>query len=129
MASAQGLAEVVRFHGFRPIDEVAAFYRRAHLYVQSSWHEGQGVAVCEAAAAGVPTVGTAVGLVDELASDAALAVPAGDASALAEGILALLADRQHRERMGKAAQAWARAHDADWTAAQFEVIYRHVVGQ
>lgn len=125
-AEALGLGDNVRFYGFRPVDEIVPLYRRAHLYVQSSRHESQGVAVCEAAAAGVPTVGTAVGLVAELVPDAALAAPVGDPEALAEGILALLADPPRRERLGHAAQAWACAHDADWTVAQFETIYREL---
>lgn len=126
MAASLGLADVVKFYGFQPIDAVARLYRHAHLYVQSSLHEGQGVAVCEAAAAGVPTVGTAVGLVAELAPDAAWAVAVDDTQALAEGILALLADRQRRERLGHAAQVWTRKYDADWTAAQFETIYERL---
>jgi glycosyltransferase involved in cell wall biosynthesis len=123
LAGSLDLTDAVCFHGFRPVDELVPFYRRAHLYVQSSLHESQGVAVCEAAAAGVPVVGTAVGLVPELAPEAALAVPPGDAGALAGGIVALLRDPARREAMGRAARAWSHAHDAGWTAAQFESLY------
>ncbi|MGD8791241.1 MAG: glycosyltransferase family 4 protein [Anaerolineae bacterium] len=125
LAASLGLAGLVHFHGFRPIDQIAPLYRRAHLYLQSSLHESQGVAVCEAAAAGLPTVGTAVGLVAEWAPDAALAVPVADPRALAGGILELLADSTRRASIGRRAQAWARAHDADWTAAQFEALYEN----
>ena len=54
---------------------------------------------------------------------AALAVPVGDAPALADGILSLLQDPERRERLGRAAQAFVRRHDADWTATEFEKIY------
>ena len=123
MAAELGLGATVRFHGFKPSDEVVPFYRHAHLYVQSSLHESMGAAVLEAAAAGVPTVGTAVGLVAELAPEAALAVPVRDPEALAEGTLALLGHPQERERLGHAAQRFARTYNADWTAAQFELLY------
>jgi glycosyltransferase involved in cell wall biosynthesis len=123
LAASLGLADRVHFHGFRPVDEIGPLYRRAHVYVQSSLHESQGVAVCEAAAAAVPTVGTAVGLVAEWAPDAALAVPVGDPRALAEGVLELLDNPSQRESIGRRAQVWVRAHDADWTAAQFEALY------
>lgn len=125
-AQALGLAQVARFHGWLPHSAVQAFCAEAHLYVQASYHESQGVAVCEAAAAGVPTVGTAVGLVAELAPDAALAVPPGDARALGRAIAAILTEPGRRETIGRAAQGWARAHDATWTAAQLEEIYRGV---
>jgi glycosyltransferase involved in cell wall biosynthesis len=123
LAADLGLSGAVRFHGFRPVDEIIPLYHQAHLYVQSSLHESQGVALCEAAAAGVPTVSTAVGLAAELAPDAAWVVPPGNAPALAEGIITLLTDRERRERLGRTAQIWAETHDADWTARAFEEIY------
>lgn len=123
LASSLDLTHAVRFHGEMTSDQIVPLYRQSHLYLQSSLHESQGVAVCEAAAAGVPTVGTAVGLVPELAPNAAVAVPVGDADALAAGIQTLLSDPRRREDMGRAAQAWARTHSADWTAAQFESLY------
>jgi glycosyltransferase involved in cell wall biosynthesis len=119
----------VKFHGFKPVDRIYPFYRRAHLYVQSSLHESQGVAVCEAAAAGVPTVGTSVGLVQELAPGAAWAVPVGDHEALATGILTLLGDKRRREQLGRAAQAWAQKYDADWTAGTLAAIYASLLKQ
>jgi glycosyltransferase involved in cell wall biosynthesis len=123
LAAELKLTGAVRFHGFVPQEEIAAFYRRAHLLVQSSQHESMGAVVLEAAAAGVPTVGTAVGLVAELAPSAGLAAPVGDAQTLADAILSLLQDPERRERLGRAAQAFVRRHDADWTAAEFERIY------
>ena len=123
LAADLGLSGAVRFHGFRPVDEIIPLYHQAHLYVQSSLHESQGVALCEAAAAGVPTVSTAVGLAAELAPDAAWVVPPGNAPALAEGIITLLTDRERRERLGRTAQIWAETHDADWTARAFQEIY------
>ena len=118
----------VTLHGVQPAATLAPYFRQAHLYVQSSRHDSQGVAVCEAAAAGVPTVGTAVGLVAELAPAAAWAAPVGDAAGLAQGILTLLADAGARASRGRAAQAWAQAFDADWTAVAFAALYREVIG-
>ena len=123
-AQALGLAGNVTFHGFVPQDQLAALYRRAHLHVLSSRHESQAVVVLEAAAAGLPTAGTRVGLVDTLAPHAARAVPVGDAAALGDAIVALLRDPPAREEMGAAAQAFARAHDVTETARTFEALYR-----
>lgn len=121
-----GLAQHVTFHGFQPSQVVALLFRAAHLHMLTSRHESQAVVVGEAAAAGLPTIGTTVGVLAELAPSAAWAVPVGDAAALAAGALTLLRDPARREQLGHAAQAWACAHDADWTAARFEAIYENV---
>jgi glycosyltransferase involved in cell wall biosynthesis len=123
------IADIVRFHGVLTVDEIVPFYHKAHLFVQSSIHESMGAAVLEASAAGVPTVGTNVGIVAEMAPRAALAVPVGDPGALAKGILELLKDFPRRESFALAAQTFARTYNADWTVAQFEGIYRRVVRQ
>jgi glycosyltransferase involved in cell wall biosynthesis len=118
-----GLSSRVTFHGFLPSDATRDFYRRADVFVLSSRHEAGPLVVLEAAAFGVPTVGTAVGHVRDFAPDRAVAVAVGDDGALAEGILSLLRDEPRRREMGAAARRWAREHDADATAAAFEEIY------
>jgi len=125
-ASALGLSPHVTFHGFQSQDALLPFYRRADLLVHSSRHEAGPLVVLEAAACRVPTVGTAVGHIRDLAPERALAVPVGDAAALASGILELLENEPRRRAMGQAAQSWARTHDADATATAFEEIYARV---
>jgi glycosyltransferase involved in cell wall biosynthesis len=122
-----GIADIVRFHGVLTVDEILPFYHKAHLFVQSSLHESMGAAVLEASAAGVPTVGTNVGIVAEMAPRAAVAVPVSDPGALAKGIVELLENSRRREALALAAQDFARTYSADWTAAQFEELYRRVV--
>jgi glycosyltransferase involved in cell wall biosynthesis len=122
-----GLESRVTFHGFQPIDCLAAFHARAHLHVVSSRHEAAGVVILEAAATGLVTVGTAVGYVADWHPDRAVAVPVGGPSALASAVIDLLADPPRRERLASAARDWTLAHDADWTAQHFERIYAEVV--
>ena len=122
-----GIGGSVRFHGFRPVEDIVPFYRRAHLYVQSSLHESMGAAVLEAAAAGVPTVGTNVGVVSEMAPKAALAVPVRDPYALAKTILEVLDRPDRRESLASAAQNFAQTYDADWTATRIEAMYRGLI--
>jgi len=118
-----GLEAAVTFHGFKPVEEIVPLYHRAHVYLHTSLFENTPAVVLEAGAAGLPTVGTAVGLVAEMAPSAALAVPVRDPEALAQGVLALLANEQKRSSMGRAAQQFARDYDADWTAGRLEEIY------
>jgi glycosyltransferase involved in cell wall biosynthesis len=121
-----GLGDAVTFHGWLPTDGVRPLFARADLLVVSSRHEAGPVVLVEAAACGVPTVGTAVGHVAEGDGVRSRAVPVGDARALAGAIVALAADEPLRRRMGEAALAWARENDAVRTAARFEAVYRRV---
>ena len=131
--SAQALTRALRldsrvtFHGFQPTDVLAAFYARAHLHVVSSRHEAAGVVTLEAAAAGIATVGTAVGYVADWHPGRAIAVPVGDADALAVAVIDAIQDPARRARLATAAREWTLRHDADWTAHQFDVIYGSVV--
>ena len=123
-----GLDRHVTFHGFQPTDSLAAFYAHAHLHVVSSRHEGAGIVTLEAAAAGLATVGTAVGHIADWAAagERAVAVPVGDAPALGAAILALLRDPERRRRIAEHARAWAIAHDVDWSARQFDQLYGQI---
>jgi glycosyltransferase involved in cell wall biosynthesis len=118
-----GLSDHVRFHGFLPPQLILPLYRSAHLHVLSSRYESQAVVVLEAAAAGVPTVGTAVGILPTLSPSAATCVEPGDAQGLARAICELLEDEPRRRAMGALAQEFARAHDVAWTARAFEGVY------
>jgi glycosyltransferase involved in cell wall biosynthesis len=117
----------VTFHGVQPTDRLATFYAGAHVHVTSSRHEAAGVVVLEAACSGLPTAGTRVGYVADWSNDRAVAVTVGDSAALADAVVQLLRDPSRRDRIGSAARAWALGHDADWTAARFDEIYRELV--
>jgi glycosyltransferase involved in cell wall biosynthesis len=126
-ADSLGAHERVVFHGRLPSGAVSDLLSRAHLHVVSSRHEAGPVAAVEAAALGVPTVGTAVGHVADWAPELASAVPVGDDAALGHAILELLGDPARRLAMGARARAWARLHDADATADAFTRIYEDVL--
>lgn len=122
-AEESGLGDAVSFHGWRPHDGLPPFHNAAHLYVQSSRHEGDGIAVLEACAAGIPIAGSAVGYVSDLAPHAAMAVPPGDPAALAAAVSRLLQSPTERSSIAAAALEFARSHDADWTSRQLVELY------
>jgi glycosyltransferase involved in cell wall biosynthesis len=126
LACERGLGSHVTFHGFRPTDAIVPLYRTAHLFVLSSRHEAAGVVVLEAAASGVPAVGSSVGYIADWTPSRAVGVAPADAPALADAIVALLRDPPRRRRLAVAAREWTLAHDADWTAREFERVYREV---
>ena len=120
---ALGLDDRVKFRPFMPNSELRKQFDAADLLVMSSLHEGAPIAMLEAAVAGVPTVGTAVGNIADWAPEAAIGVPVRDPAALAKAIALLAADEPERLRVANAAHARALAHDADAYAAQIRGIY------
>ncbi|MGH8214742.1 MAG: glycosyltransferase family 4 protein [Rhodanobacteraceae bacterium] len=113
----------VRFLGFKTQRELRPVMESADVLVMSSRHEAGPAVMLEAAVAGVPTVGTAVGHIVEWAPSAALAVPVGNPERLADAIHTLLADEDLRLRVARAAQCRALSEDADYTARAFEALY------
>lgn len=127
LAHELGLAERIRFGGFLTQRELLPRMLAAHVLVVSSRHEAGPVAVLEAGAVGVPTVGTAVGHVQEWAPEAALAVPVGDSQALAAALSRVLTDEMLRLRLARAAHARAVREDAAYTAGCFEALYEELI--
>ena len=127
-SGALGLASHVQFHGFLPHTGLRPVVEAADVLLVSSRHEAGPLVVLEAAVAGVPTVGSAVGHIAEWAPDAAVAVPAGDADALARATLALVADDDRRVRIAREAQRRAVEWDADRTAQRVEHLYLELTG-
>ena len=128
LATQLGLATRITFHGFLPQPRVRELVQAADLLVISSRHETGPLVLLEAAAVGVPAVGTAVGHIAEWSPQAALAVPVGDPPALAQAIAAVLADEQLRLRLATGAQRRATLEDAEHTAHSFLALYRQLSG-
>jgi glycosyltransferase involved in cell wall biosynthesis len=127
LAHELGLADRLRFQGFMTQSELLPLMRAAHVLVMSSRHEAGPVALLEAAAVGVPTVGTAVGHIAEWAPAAALAVPVGDWQSLAAALHRVLTNEEFRLELARAAWTQAVWQDADYTAGCFEELYDELV--
>jgi glycosyltransferase involved in cell wall biosynthesis len=121
------LAERVTFHGFLPQRLLRPIAAVSHLMIMSSRHEAGPMAMLEAAAVGVPTVGTAVGHIAEWAPEGSRAVAIGNIEQLAGAIRELLEDEDLRLRIAGAAWRRAVAEDADYTAAQVQQCYASLV--
>ena len=122
------LSDRVEFRGEVAHQHLPELYRSASVFVQSSQHEAQGMAVLEAAACGTPIVGTGVGALFDLAPDAAVATPVGDGNALAHTLLDLLRDPDRATQIGRAAQqAVAREYSLERSADRFMSIYESLI--
>lgn len=127
LAKTLQLERRLRFHGFLPQRELRPVMEKAHVLLMSSRHEAGPIAVLEAAIVGVPTVGTAVGHLAEWAPEAAVTVPVGASTDMAEQLYRVLRDESFRLRIATEAMTRATREDADFTAVQFEAVYEELI--
>jgi glycosyltransferase involved in cell wall biosynthesis len=122
-----GVARSVRFTGALPHDRLVRFFDDADCLLHSSRYEAQAVVIAEALCAGLPVVSTHVGLAADLAGGAVVTVPVGDARALAENALALLASPSSLEAMAFAARDWTARHDVASSTRAFSQLYARLL--
>ncbi|HEV2637891.1 MAG TPA: glycosyltransferase family 4 protein [Actinocrinis sp.] len=102
-----GLAGSITFTDSLSEDELIATLRSAEIACVPSLYEGFSLPAVEAMAIGLPLVSTTGGALPEVAGPdghSTLAVPPGDAPALAVALSRLLGDPQLRARLGAAAR-------------------------
>jgi glycosyltransferase involved in cell wall biosynthesis len=117
------LEDCVRFHGFLPQCVLKEYMYAADLLIVTSRHEAGPLVALEAAAAGVPAIGTHVGLLADWAPVAARTVGLGDSCALAHEIAELLACDNERLELASQAQQRAVAENADITTRRVRDVY------
>ena len=112
-------------------DDVERILREADVLVHPARQEPLGRVLLEAAASGLPVVATDVGGTREIFptdEDGAIVVPAGDAAALADGVVRVLTDDARRQTMQVAIRRRAEAaFDVHCAAAGLVEHYREVL--
>jgi glycosyltransferase involved in cell wall biosynthesis len=124
----KGLGERVRFLGWR--HDLDRIYADLDVVVLTSANEGSPVSLIEAMAAGRPVVATEVGGVPDLVEHGVNGVlgRAGDPSATAEAIAALLADPERRRVMGEAGRKRVRdAYTIDQLVSDMDRLYTELL--
>jgi glycosyltransferase involved in cell wall biosynthesis len=116
----------VRFHGFLPQPALREIMCGADILIVSSRHESGPVVALEAAACGVPTAGTNVGLLADWAPEAARVVDVGNGVALGAAIADLLSNEELRLQIAREAQQRTIAENADVTTRRMQGIYREM---
>ncbi|MBC7266805.1 MAG: glycosyltransferase family 4 protein [Coriobacteriia bacterium] len=117
----------VRFTGQVDDATLRGLYANAEAFVFPSFYEGFGLPPLEAMALGAPVITTAAASLPEVVGDAALSVPAGDASALREAIRRMLEDEQLRGSLAERGRTRASEFSWDRTAELTVQVYRDVV--
>jgi glycosyltransferase involved in cell wall biosynthesis len=126
LASDLGISSQVRWHGVLRRAALRELMESADVLLVTSRHDAGPLVVLEAAIAGVPTVGTAVGHIVDWAPEGAVCVHDNLASTFAAAVMQLLGDEPRRLAIAHEAQRRAVEIDADFTTTLFESMYDDV---
>ncbi|MEQ8329179.1 MAG: glycosyltransferase family 4 protein [Longimicrobiales bacterium] len=126
LADRLGVAERVRVHGLLAPEQVRAVLDRSHALLVTSWFEGAGRAILEAAARGLPAVGTAVGHLAEWPEASVTVPPDAPYEALAGVVARLASDEGLRRRLAEAAGRRVALHRMRHVAATWSGFYARV---
>ncbi len=122
-----GVARRIQWWGQVPPSAVPLALARAGAFVLSSLHEGQGMVLAEAAAAGLPIASTQVGMAPDLPAEGVRLARPGDPVALARAMawaLGVAADPEARDHVqGVLRQAALRDYDVRVCAARWLGLY------
>ncbi len=106
-------------------------YASADAFLFSSVTETLGLVVLEAMASGLPVIATPAGGVADHLRDGenGVAYPAHDVDAMADAMVALVLDRERRERLARGARGTAEALDWRHELDRLDASYRDVIAR
>lgn len=126
----RGLGSVVHLAGLQ--EETRPYFAAFDVYLMTSQFEGLPIALLEAMAMAVPPVVTAVGGIPELVTDGHDGYLHSFAAtgSLAESVVRLLQDAEHRDALGVAArQTVVKGFSMERMQGELETIYEHVIAE
>jgi glycosyltransferase involved in cell wall biosynthesis len=125
--SAEGLEQHVTFAG--PVENVEDYLRASDAFAFPSLFEALGLSLVEAAACGLPCIGSRTGGIVDVIEDGAsgLLVPPGDAKALAEALVHLATEPGLCSSLGTAARACAAMRfDEAGASLAYRTLFREL---
>ena len=125
------IEENVTFLGFVSEDEKWSYYKSTDLCVVPSVEEPFGIVLLEAMACGKPEVASNVGGIPYIVEDGktGLLFECGDVDGMAEKVIALLQNKEMREKMGAAGLERAKEFSWDRIAERTVELYKEVISE
>lgn len=123
----RGLQAKVRFMGAQPRNQLAPFYRGAHLLLFSSLSEAQGLVVAESMAQGLPVVALRSFAVEDLIEDGVNGYLAEDLEMFLDRVRQLLLHEERRKCFSEKAKEKARAFSAPAMADKMLWLYQELL--
>jgi len=107
---------------------LALAYQAADVFVLGTRADNYPLVTLEAMACGLPAIASDIGgLSEQIAADRGRLVPSGDPESLRHALAELLASPDLREKMSRAARAWAETHaDGENMISAYEALYRNM---
>ncbi len=123
-----GVTDRVRFVGYVPKDEIAAYYASTHVFVLPSYNEGMSVATLEAMATGLPIVITRTGGTAELVEEGAngLTFNRQDLNTLKSHLRRLAGDHSLARQMGMASRRRAERFTWDMVVIRYQEMFEQI---
>ena len=111
-------------------EELRRLYQKASLFVLASVNEGHhfegfGLVFCEAAAAGLPVVGTRGNGIEDAVRDGynGILVPQNDIQGTVDAIISILSDSTKFAKMSHESYEWAKQHDLSGVIPKYLDVY------
>jgi glycosyltransferase involved in cell wall biosynthesis len=106
LASLYGIQDYIIFHGAKYGVELSPFFTQTDCFLLTSFSEGWGMVIVEAAMAGLPVVMTEVGCAGELIKDgeSGIVIPIRNGQALIDAMRRMLTDVAYRTTLGEGAK-------------------------
>ena len=113
LAAEYGILDRVHFYGAVPREEIAKYYRQAHVFVLPSYNEGMSNAILEAMASGLPIL-TTQNSSDQLVehNKNGLISEWGDVDMLTAHVAKLASNKKMMHQMGHV--SWQKAQKMEW---------------
>ena len=123
-AAASPNADLIRFTGFVPNDEIEKLWGEAGFYVFPSLFEGFGLSLVEAMARGIPCACSNNGSLGEIAGDVAVTFDPEDAGAIADALLRLVSESEQdrKDRIARGREWITRYSWADHAAGLVKLL-------
>lgn len=136
LAEELGVARDIEYMPNVSDDILNDLYRRASLFVLTSSNigshvEGFGMVFLEAAAYGLPSIGTLGNGIEGAVEDGrtGILVPQNDPEAAAQAIVKILSDKNLARTMGDSAREFARDHGIPHLVRLYSELYRGMLGR
>lgn len=129
LARSLGVGDRLRLLGFVEDDDLPALYAEALAFAYPSEYEGFGLQLCEAMAAGCPTVAARATCLPEVLGDGGETFGLSSPAELSALLRRLAVDPDYRA--SQSARARARSADFSWrrTAEQTVAVYRSAIAE